>query len=489
MHLEQLRARVRAVPLWARVAGSIALGGLLFLVWRPREGFLDPDRPTLAPDDDGPPPVPASTVGARIRIPLDRLTGILEDAVPAEYGDIDQRESLPGHDRTDLAYHLARGPFQATIEGTTATVHTTIEYAVRLWYDPPVLPEMSGSCGTDEDRPRPRLAVTLQAPVAIDEAWRLRTRARVAGIGPVSGADRDRCTVTFLDFDVTGRIVDAARKFLEEHVDEIDTLAAQADLRSSFGGWWRTLEEPIRLTDSLWLAMQPEAVRRGPTRGEGDSVAVDLALRARPTVAYGPRPDVTLRELPPLDTGDVSEGLDLLVEARAEYGAASDFLTEAVGGREIEHEDRRARLDSLRVFGIGGGRLAVELHVSGDVTGRLYLVGTPEIDIGTGRISVPDLDFDLATRDVVVAAAAWLRADELRDLLREQASWPAAPAVQFISRWLDEGLNRDLSDDLRVRGGVDSVRIVGVRATRQALLVRVGATGNAQLIVKGDEGG
>jgi len=489
MQREELLARVRAVPWWGWVAVAVGLAGLLFALMRPRNGLLDPDSPALSADDVGPPPVPASTVAASIRIPLDRLTVLLEEAVPSRYGDLSRRESLPGHDRTDLAYHLERGPFEATLVGTTATVRAEIEYGVRLWYDPPVLPEMSGSCGTDEDNPRPRLAVTLQAPVAIDEHWRLRTRARVADIGPATATGRDRCTITFLDFDVTGRIVDAARKFLEGHVDEIDTLAAQADLRSSFDGWWQTLQEPIRLTDSLWLAMQPEAVRRGPTHGEGDSVAVDLALSARPAISYGPRPSVIRRELPPLDTGSVSDGLDLLVEARAEYGAASDLLTEQIGGKEIEHDGRRARIDAVRVFGIGGGRLAVELRVSGDVTGRLYLVGTPVIDPGTGRISVPDLDFDLATRDVVVAAAAWLKADELRDLLREQASWPAAPAVRFIAGWLEQGLNRDLSDDLRVRGTVDSVRIVGVRATQRALLVRVGAQGSAQLIVRGEGGG
>ena len=488
MHLDQRRTRGGAVPRWLWVVGVVALAALAVAIGRPRRGFLDPSRPALAQDDGEPPPIPASTVGASISIPLDRLTRILEDAVPTEYGDLSHRENLPGHDRTDLAYHLRRGPFDASLQGATATVRTTIQYGVRIYYNPPVLPEMSGSCGTDDDGSGPRLAVTLRAPVAIDELWHLRTRARVVDIGPASDADRDRCTVTFLDFDVTDRIVDAARKFLEGHVDDIDTLAAQADLRSSFGGWWRTLQEPIHLTDSLWLVMQPEAVRRGATRGEGDSVVIDLALRARPAISYGPRPDMRYRELPPLDTGSVAEGLDLLVEAHAEYGAASDFLTQNLGGKEIEREGRTVRLDSLRVFGIGGGRLAVELRVSGDVKGRLYLVGTPVIDRATARISVPDLDFDLATLDVVVAAAAWLRADELRDLLRDEASWPAEPAVRIMSHWLDEGLNRDLSDDLAVRGSVDSVSIVGVRATRSALLVRIGAQGKAQLLVKREDG-
>jgi len=464
------------------LAAIAAIAMAAVLAW-PHDGSLDPRAPELAPDDPEPPAVPISTVAAPLHVPLAPLAGLLESAVPLDYGDLSDRQSLPGHGRTDLAFHLRRTPFRVSLQGDSATIRTTIAYQVRLFYDPPVLPEVSGSCGTDKGAPAPRLAVTLRSPIALDRDWNLRTHARVITIGPASDTGRDRCNVTFLDLDVTGRIVDAARKFLEGHTAQIDSLAARVDIRSTIDEWWRTLQEPIHLTDSLWLAMRPEGVRRGRTRGSGDSLEIPLALRARPTITYGARPALPALELPPLDTGRITEGLDLRVEARAEYGAASDLLNEELTGRTIEHDGRRVRLDSLEVFGIGGGRLAVELRVSGDVSGRLYLVGTPEIDPLTGRISVPDLDFDLATRDVVVAAAAWLRADELRDLLRDKASWPATPAVEFLAGWLDKGLNRDLSGDLRVEGTVGAVRILGVRAMRDALLVRVSARGGARVFV------
>ena len=43
--------------------------------------------------------------------------------------------------------------------------------------------------------------------------------------------------------------------------------------------------------------------------------------------------------------------------------------------------------------------------------------------------------------------------------------------------------DRDLSDELRVSGTVDEVRILGVVATKEGLLVRASATGSAQLSV------
>jgi hypothetical protein len=124
---------------------------------------------------------------------------------------------------------------------------------------------------------------------------------------------------------------------------------------------------------------------------------------------------------------------------------------------------------------------------SGDVVSHLYLTGTPRVDPGTGRFSIPDLDYDVRTRSLLIATLSWLGNDVVRQLLRERASWPATPAVGWLQDRLREGLNRDLSDELRVSGAVGGIRILGIHAMRDLLLVRVAATGSAQLAVIDDE--
>jgi len=469
-----------------RRAGAVALLVLalvvLYLV-RPHSDFLSPNRPDILPDRYDPYPVPESVIAAPIQVPLALLASLLEQAVPEAHGDLAERHEVPGRDRAAFAYDLQRAPFQVSMDGNRATIRTTIRYGMRFYYDPPLLPEVRSSCGLDEGEAPPRLTVALEAPITVDRAWQLRTNARVVDVRPASETDQDRCSVTVLDLDLTGRVVDAARTFLEGRLDDIDSIAAAVDLRSTFDGWWRTLQDPIQLTDSLWLALRPDAVQRGDVRGSGDSLEIAMALRARPTIFYGPKPDLPYAPLPLLDVGTVSEGLDLRVESRVAYDAASAFLLEELGGREFEHSGRTFRVDSLAIFGIGGDRLAVELVLSGDVAARLYLVGRPVINPETGQISVPDLDFDVSTRDVVLAAVSWMRADDLRDVLRKSAKWPAAPAVEWLTGYLMQGLNRNLSDELRVEGQVTSVRIVGVHALQSALLVQVAATGSAGLFV------
>ncbi len=485
--IEIVSARAGGVSRRRRVVGLgvLALGVVVSLLvarhdWRAR--MLSTPAPDTVPDVASPAPVPVSMIAVPLTIPVASLAEQLENAVPKRFGSLGHRVELPHADRTSIAFVLRRAPFQVSFTGGRATVQATVHYALRVWYDPPLLPEVGASCG-DGDDGDPRLRMTVEGPVSLDSDWALRTRAHLSDLRPATDTDRDRCRVTFLDFDLTDPLVEQARTYLEAHAPALDSVAARVDLRSQFEEWWTTLQEPQPLGDSLWLLMRPEAVRRGPVRGRGDSIDVTLALRAHPTVVMGTRPSVRHVPLPPLDTGDISPYLDVAVEGRAGYPATSRLLQRELGGLAVREMRRSVRLDSLRVFGIGGGRIALEVRVGGDADARLYLTGTPVLDRKTGEISIPDLDFDVHTRDLVLAAETWLGGDYLRGVLRDRARWPAAPAVDWIRSRLEEGLNQDLSDDLRVAGTIDQVRLVGIRATRDALFVRASATGSAAVQV------
>lgn len=475
---------MRRVPGWVWITGAVCVlaGALLFFLEPWGSDFLEAPAPELVDEEDDPPAPEASTLAVPLVIPLSTLVELLEESLPREYGSLEERHELPDRDRTTLAFALERQPVRATMDGDVARVETVVEYALRAYYDPPVFPEVSGSCGTDEGEKR-SLRVVIEAPLRLTEEWRLATRAEVVSVEPPTEDEDDRCRVTFLELDVTDRVVEAARSFLVEQEETIDSIAGSLDLRPSFEAWWETLRAPVELDDSVWLVSKPESVRQGAIRGSADSLRVDLALEARPSIVVGAEPEVEIRGLPALGGGQVEPGLDILVEGRADYANISRVLMDELVGAEVEHEGRTVTLDSIRVFGIGGGRISLDVRVSGDLAARLFFTGTPGLDSEEQVISVPDLDFDVQTEDVVVAAASWLRQVGLRRFLREQARWPAAPATEWLAEWLDRGLNRDISDDLRVAGRVESVTPREVYALRDYVLVRIAAQAEAEVYV------
>lgn len=430
--------------------------------------------------------LPPSMLSVPVLLDLAPLVAEMESGVPASWGDLESRMPVPDNDRLEVAFDLTRSPLRATFEGSVARVSATISYRARAWYDPPVLPTVSVSCGTGDDEEPPRLEVALEGPLSIDPEWRLRTDVRVDTILPVSEADRDRCRVSIIRWDMTDRVVGGARDFLESEAETIDSLVAAVDLRSQFEEWWQLIGEPIELTDDVWLVLGGESLVRGAIEGRGDGVETILGLRARPRVVIGPRPTDSIPPLPALDTGHVAPGFAVRVEARAEYAEASAVLTRELGGEELSAGGRSVRLDGFEVGGVGDGRLSLAVDLSGDAQGRIYLVGTPEYDPEDGRVGVPDLQFDVASERAVVEGAAWLARIGLVPILREAARWPAAPAVEWAREQVERGLNRPLSDEVALRGRVAEVDVFDVVAGREALLVRADVRAEASLHVGGD---
>lgn len=430
-----------------------------------------------------------SMLSVPVLLDLAPLVAEMEAGVPGAWGDLESRIPVADNDRLEVAFDLTRSPLRASFEGSVARVSATISYRARAWYDPPVLPTVSVSCGTGDDEEPPRLEVALEGPLSIDPEWRLRTRVRVDTILPVSEADRDRCRVSIIRWDMTDRVVNGARDFLTNEAETIDSLVAAVDLRTQFEEWWRLIGEPIRLTDDVWLVLGGESLVRGAIEGRGDGVETILGLRARPRVVVGPRPTDSIPALPALDTGQVAPGFAVRVEARAEYAEAGAVLTRELGGEQLTAGGRSVRLEGFEVGGVGDGRLALAVDLSGDARGRLYLVGTPEYDPADGRVGVPDLRLDVDSERAVVEGAAWLASVGLVPILREAARWPAAPAVEWAREQVERGLNRSLSDEVALRGRVAEVDIFDVVAGRDALLVRADVRAEASLHVGGDPPG
>lgn len=445
---------------------------------------LDAPPPAITADTEPETALPPSSLAVPISYDMTSIAAKLEEVVPRRYGDLETRARLASNNRVEVALEATRLPFRVELDGLTARVSSTISYRVRAWYDPPIGPSVSASCGTGDDDPPRRVAVALTADLDLTRDWTLASRARVGRVAPASPYDRDRCRITFLRLDMTDQLVGAARKLLRDHTDDIDRAVAALDVRSNFEEWWNVLQTPIELTDSVWLVINPLVVRKGVVSGSGLQLTANVGLTAMPRIVVGARPALLAVPLPPLDTGSVGDGLHILVEGVIDYDVASGFLREQLEGREFSGAGQRIRIRDVALSGIGGGRLALRVDFDGSTKGTVYFVGTPRFDPDTRQVWVPDLDFDVASESIRVRGLAWLARDQAVGFLRERARFPIGDPVRLGHQYLAEGLNRNLSDDVRLSGEVISVAPLDVHATQRVLRVRAIAEAAARLTIR-----
>ncbi len=461
----------------------VILAAVIALASRPAS--MVAPSPAIVEDVSLLPDLPPSTLNVPITYDLRPVLEALEREIPPMWGSMEERHRHPSNTRISFAFEVERSDFNARLDGDTARLSARLRYRGRGWYDPPLAPEVSASCGTSTQvDDRPSAIVAISSPLTLAEDWTLVGHARVDRVEAASGAERDQCRVTVFDIDVTERVLNAARGQLEENTHVIDEALARIDLHGRFERYWGIIREPIRLTDDVWLLINPTAVRRGPARGSGLTLEASVGLTAAPRIFLGPRPVVDSLPLPPIREAAVDDGLHILLDGLADYDAASRLLRRELRGQSFAWGGNRVELRDLRVSGIGGGRMALEVDFTGTARGKIYLVGTPVVDPQTREVWVPDLDFDVATRSLLVSGAVWLAYGNLVEALRERARIPVDDVVELAREQLLRGLNRELSPEVRLSGEVEEVEVLAVEASRDRLVVRSHARARARMEIQ-----
>ncbi len=468
-----------------RPGARLALGFMLAIAGcRERAA---PDPPASAAGREPPPPVmPESRFNVPLTYDITHVLGVVERAVPTQFGSLDSVHQVGDDDSRHYAFQAKRGPF--TVFGTDSAFHlrATLAYEARGYYKFHFAPTVSAGCGTFTDH-RPRLVVELETPLSLSANWHLVSHVRVVHVRPASTRGRDRCEVRLLHYDVTDRIVDAARGALTDRLPAIDSTIGAVDLTGQATGWWAALNRPIRLADGIWLLLGPVRLRMGDVRGSGHSLVVRVGLDARPQIVTAEQePVVVVSALPPLAADTAENGFHILMEAVVDYAAASAALTAAVRGATVTEQGHTVRVDSVTVSPApgGGGRLALSVAFHGDALGTLVLVGVPGHDLAKHAITMPDLDYDLHTDSPLLNVYSWLASPELRALLRDKAVLPLGPALARGRTLLLDGLNRKIGDAMTLTAGIDSVAARGVYVTAHGLVLRAEAVGHATAAVR-----
>jgi hypothetical protein len=463
------------------IAASITLAALALAC----TGSVDAPPPTPVADTgvDSLPTLPPSIVDAPITYDLSPAIATLEASVPRRFGDIDDRRRLASNRRMHAAFAAEREPFKVRFDGSTIRVSTVLQYSGRGWYNTALGADLHGSCGMGVERPRATVEIATTLRMTPD--WRLRGRSAVTRVAPFSEERRDQCQVTVFKIDVTDRVVNAARSEITKRLVLLDRKIATMDVRTPIERWWRLLQRPIRLSDSVWLVLQPRGVHVGPISGSATMVSVDVGLSGEPRVITGRRPPDGTDPLPPLEQqhGDHAQSLHMLLEGELGYDVANAILRKNVVGRRIHRGARWVTIRDAQLSGIGGGRVALAVRFDGTASGTVHFVGTPRYDAEAKELYVPDLSYDVGSADMLVRGLEWLRRDDFQNLLRTRARFPAADLVERARERLERGMNRRLGQNATLVTQITTGDVLAVRATTRSILVRARANGSARLEV------
>ncbi|WP_411278817.1 DUF4403 family protein [Gemmatimonas sp.] len=370
-------------------------------------------------------------------------------------------------------YVYRREPLRVRAEGPQLFIDTKLAYRARLG-------TIGGSarvasCGYAPEAMR-RATTSMQTSLYWRRDWKIgarNTRLAAALVGP--------CTVTALGVDATTTLQGVIDKQLALFAAEADTtIPTVGDFKPLADSLWKSFLEPTALdsTNSLWLVLDPQAVRVTPFAGNGPSIITTMVLYARPRVIAGAKPAVRMKPLPVLSLGTAPSEytVPLSVElpfAELERRAALLLAQETSAGS--------VRVDSVHVRGMRDS-VRIDLTVSGSLRGRLSLTSRMRWDAPTREIRLDDLDWSLESRGKLSRVKATLGAPLVgRAVRRATNGGRVALGAQLdsVRAELMRKLNGPMAPGVVMGSSVRELQIIDVTATATAFVVRARLTGQS----------
>ena len=458
------------------IAAALLLGGCRDNVRIPAPATGSAARPVPEPEP--------STVNLPVTVDLSSIAAQVESKVPHGQNREDEWRPLGQFavvGTVSVREMWEREPLKVRITGDRLDVTAHVRYRARIAAHPcaPVVGcrwVQLASCGVDG--PMPTLDVGLRTILTFNRDWTITPKTRAMPVDPGI-----RCRLTEARIDVTDRIRNLVQGLMDGAAPQVDEkIRAAAQLRGRVEGVWATAQQPIRAADGVYLLLQPQAAAATKPTGKGTTVSTTVTITLQPKVVIGDKPVVDALPLPPSGTTAPGRGFRVALVAELPYETANEILRRELVGREFDVRGHKVKVRAARIYG-GGSQVVLAVKVGGEARGELYFVGTPDFDPQTQVVSVPDLDYSVESKQLLPQVADWLLYDDLRDRMRAAAHFAVGDRVARIRRDVDAALNRNLGRSVRLSGGVDRIRPLGISVFATSLAAVVEADGHAQIHV------
>ncbi len=331
------------------------------------------------------------------------------------------------------------------------------------------------SCGYAPEEMR-RADLSMSTALFWRRDWRIGSRDT-----RLSATVVDPCRVTALGVNATPTLQGIVDKQLATFAAQADSAIPQvAEFRTLADSLWKSFLEPTALdsTNTLWLLIEPEAVRVTPFASSGPTLTTTLVLYARPRIIAGGKPAVRPRPLPGLALGAAPAEFSVPVTAELPF---DELARQATAQMQAETGRSSVRVDSVFVRGVQDS-VFVDLAVNGAIKGRLSLTSRLRWDAVARELRLDDLDWTLQSRGKLSRVTSTLAAPLVGRAIRKATNnGRIALGAQLDSTRTEllTMLNGTLAPGIVMGSSVREVQITSVTTSATAFVVRALLTGQS----------
>lgn len=428
------------------------------------------------------PPLTESVIHIPIKVVVRPFLQQAETMAPKEITSDGWPAYMPSGCDFRYKYRFLRSGFQFSCLNNRVTMTMNGKYQIAgsktvCVMGQSVSPWINGSCGFGAE-PMRRVNIQLVSDLKFTPDYRLQTNTKVEKVQAI-----DKCVVTVFNNDVTQQVMDSIAASVNFYGMEVDQNLRNLRFDEVLNPVAEKAGKKIPLSTYGFMKLNANSIKLGPINLTGDTLRFTAGIACFPEISSDSINTSITKHLPPLSGVVNGDGFLLNTNAVYDYLTIDTLLTRTLRNREFDVKGEKIRISSVEVTGLNDYKVRFKISFTGTKKGTLFLTGTPELDVLTQNLRVPDLEYDLNSSSLVLAVGKTFFNRQILEGLRQQAKINVRELYHKNKAKIDAQFNRTIMDGIFMKGATDDLKLTGLAINKDNVQVQAQVKGIADLVI------
>lgn len=386
---------------------------------------------------------------------------------------------------TRYKYHFRRSPLKISAAGTSFQLSFTGFYKIigstRACVGGKVLSPWIPECACGFEEGERKVEIGFLGSFVL-----LPNHTLQLNLSRTEPKPKDKCEVCFWGQDITATVMEGLKEELDVALKAVADSFGTIPLRPYVQQAWQQLAQVYPLPQLGYLSLQPKQLRMDNIGAKADLLNITLGISATPVISFI-KPQSGTPVVPNLSTGGKTDGFNIHIEAALEWDSLSKVANSYLGGKRFELSEGLIKqhivVNECKLYSDGGDNLMVAVAFTGSHKGTIYFRGKPYYNSNTKRIEIENFDYDLKTNSFLLRTANWLFDNKIVSEIKKYTSIDLSTYYLTAATTMDSWLNREWTKGISGSGKVTDIKLTGVHALPQHLLIRSNCTGQLAVTV------
>ncbi len=252
---------------------------------------------------------------------------------------------------------------------------------------------------------------------------------------------------------------------------------------------WETLHTPFLISEKgspLWLKIKPVSIISSPVSANNNLIELTASVSCWTEIVSGAKPlSEKSSPLPALlKSGAISNKFNITIKADIFYKNLSEIISAQIKGKSFIKKGKKIKIEGFEIYG-NGSDVVITAILSGDVNGNIYLNGTPKFNTKNSLLYFENIDFDIETKDFLVATAIWFMHDSFKEDIAKVLKIDLKKTLSDIRETAQNSLSKkELVPHIFFSGNISSIVVRDLVVHDDKITVYTAALGDSTIVIE-----